>query len=225
MTRSLDQLVDHQVRRWHLEARRQRLRPRRPCVALSRMPGSGADEFGQRLAESLDYAFFGIEIVDRIARQTGKQQELIAGMDERVRSAIETMIDGLRNRPAPFSESDYVSRLVRVIATLGEGGSAVIVGRGSSYVLGPERALRVLVVAPREDRIERFAKRHDLPLAEAEARLAREDDARRQFIERSFRVDPDDASLYDLAVNTGSFGVGGCIELVREAIAQRWPES
>jgi len=225
LPRSLDQLVDHQVRRWHLEARRQRLRPRRPCVALSRMPGSGADEFGQQLADRIGYAFFGIEIVDRIARQSGKQQDLIAGMDERVRSAIESIIDGLRNRPAPFSESDYVSRLVRVIATLGEGGSAVIVGRGSAYVLGPERALRVLLVAPREDRIERFAKRHDLPLAEAEARLAREDAARRQFIERSYRVDPDDASLYDLAVNTGSFGIEGCIELVQEAIARRWPES
>lgn len=225
LPRSLDQLVDHQVRRWQLEARRQRLRPRRPCVALSRLPGSGADEFGQQLAERLDYAFFGIEIVDRIARQTGKQQELIAGMDERVRGAIESLIDGLRNRPAPFSESDYVSRLVRVIATLGEGGSAVIVGRGSAYVLGPERALRVLLVAPREDRIERLAKRHDLPLAEAEARLAREDAARRQFIERSFRVDPDDASLYDLAVNTGAFGIEGCIELVQAAIAQRWPEA
>ena len=189
------------------------------------MPGSGADEFGQLLAERLGYAFFGIEIVDRIARQTGKQQDLIAGMDERVRGGIESVIDGLRNRPAPFSESDYVSRLVRVIATLGEGGSAVIVGRGCSSILGPERALRVLVTAAREDRIERFAKRHDLPLAEAEARLTREDDARRQFIERSFRVDPDDASLYDLAVNTGTFGIEGCIELVREAIAQRWPES
>jgi cytidylate kinase len=225
LPRSLDQLVDHQVRRWQLEARRQRLRPRRPCVALSRMPGSGADEFGQQLAERLGYAYFGIEIVDRIARQTGKQQDLIAGMDERVRGAIESLIDGLRNRPTPFSESDYVRRVVRVIATLGEGGSAVIVGRGSTYVLGAERALRVLVVAPREDRIERFAKRHDLPLAEAEARLAREDDARRQFIARSFRVDPDDASLYDLAVNTGSFGTEGCIDLVQAAIAQRWPES
>jgi cytidylate kinase len=221
--RSLDQLVDHQIRRWQLEALRQQSRPRRPCVALSRLPGSGADEFGQRLAERLGYAFFGIEIVDRIARKAGIRQELVAGMDERVRSAVESVIDGLRNRPAPFSESDYVSRVVRVIATLGEGGSAVIVGRGAPYILGPDRALRVLVVAPREDRIERFAKRHDLPLAEAEARLEREVAARRQFVERSFRVDPDDASLYDLALNTGPFGIDGAVDVACEALAHRWP--
>jgi hypothetical protein len=58
--RSFDQLVDHQMRRWQVEAVRAQPRPRRPCVALSRLPGSGADEFGQRLAERLGYAFFGI---------------------------------------------------------------------------------------------------------------------------------------------------------------------
>jgi cytidylate kinase len=221
LPRSFDQLVDHQIRRWQVEAVRVQPRPRRTCVALSRLPGSGADEFGQRLAERLGYGFFGIEIVDRIARKAGIQHELVAGMDERVRGAIEALIDGLRGRPAPFSESDYVSRVVRVIATLGEGGSAVIVGRGAPYILGPDRALRVLVVAPREDRIERVAKRHDLPLAEAEARLEREVAARRAFIERSFRVDPDDSSLYDVAVNTGTFGIDGAVDLVCEALAKR----
>jgi len=142
-----------------------------------------------------------------------------------VRGAIEAVIDGLRNRPAPISEGDYVGRLVRVIATLGEGGSAVIVGRGSAYVLGPEHALRVLVVAPREERAERLAKRYDLPLAEAQARLEREDLGRRQFVQRSFRVDPDDASLYDLALNTGCFGIEGAVDLVEDLLARRWPES
>jgi cytidylate kinase len=222
--RSIDRLVDHQIRRWHVEAQRQQPRRPRPCVALSRLPGSGADEFGQRLAERLGYAFFDIELVDHIARDAGIQRELVANMDERVRGAVEAMLDGLRNRPALFSESDYVSRLVRVIATLGEGGSAVIVGRGSPYILGPDWALRVLVVAPRAERIERFAKEHDLAVAEAEAQLEREDSARRQFIERSFRVDPDDASLYDLVVNTGSFGIDGCVMLALDAFARRWPE-
>jgi cytidylate kinase len=223
--RSIDRIVEHQVRRWQLEARMQRLRPRRPCVAISRLPGSGADEFGRLLAERLGYAFFGVEIVDRIARLSGIQQELVAGMDERVRGAIEATIDGLRNRPAPFSEGDYVGRLVRLIATLGEGGSAVIVGRGSAHVLGPERALRVLVVAPREERIERLAKRYDLPRTEAHARLEREDANRRLFVRRSFRIDPDDATLYDLALNTGSFGIEGAVGLVQEVLARRWPES
>ena len=213
------------MKRWHLEARQQRLRPRRPCIALSRLPGSGADDLGRLLAERLGYAFCSIEIVDRIARLAGIQQELVAGMDERVRGGVEAVMDGLRNRPAPFNEGGYVGRLVRVIATLGEGGSAVIVGRGSPYVLGADRALRVLVVAPREERVERLAKRYSLPLDEARARLEREDESRRLFIQRSFRMDPDDASLYDLALNTGTIGIEGAADLIEEVLARRWPVS
>jgi cytidylate kinase len=221
--RSLDQLVDHRVRGWQLDARRTQPR-RRPCVALSRLPGSGADELGRRLAERLGYGFFDIELVDRIARDAGIQRELVAGMDERRRGKLEATLDGLTNRHARFGENAFLRRLVEVVATLGEGGSAVIVGRGSPYLLGPERALRVLVVAPRADRVERFAKRDDLALAAAESRLAREDAERRRFIARSFGVDPDDASLYDLAVNTSSLGIDGCLDLVQDALARRFPE-
>jgi cytidylate kinase len=138
-----------------------------------------------------------------------------------VRSATESLLDGLRNRHTPFGEGKYVSRLVRVIAMLGEGGGAVIVGRGSPYILGPERALRVLVVAPREERIERIAKRFDLSRAEAETRLASEERDRRAFLKRLFRVDPDDASLYDLAVNTASFDLDGCAALIEAVLARR----
>jgi cytidylate kinase len=219
--RSLDQLVDHQIRRWHLETASRGAEPRRRCIALSRLPGSGADEIGKRLAETLGYTLFGIEIVDHIARKAGIQRELVEGVDERVRGSLEAILDGLRGRSPRFSESEYVKRLVRVVSTLGEVGSAVIVGRGSPYVLGPERALRVLVTSPRSERIERLAKRLDLPFAEADSRLDREEAARRQFIERSFQVDPDDASLYDVAVNTGTLGVDGAIALILAAFQGR----
>lgn len=216
--RSLDQLVDHQIRRWHLETARRGAEPRKRCIALSRHPGSGAWELGQRLAETLGYTFFGIEIVDRIARKAGIQRELVEGVDERVRGPLEAILDGLRGRSPRFSESEYVKRLERVVWTLGEVGSAVIVGRGSPYILGAERALRVLVTAPRTERVERLAKRLDLPFSEAESRLDREEEARRQFIQRSFQVDPDDAGLYDLAVNTGTLGIDGAAALIRSLL-------
>lgn len=216
--RSLDQLVDHQIRRWHLETARRVTEPRRRCIALSRLPGAGAGELAHRLADTLGYALFGIEIVDHIARKAGIQRELVAGLDERVRGSLEAILDGLRGSSPRFSESDYVSRLVRVVSTLGEAGSAVIVGRGSPYVLGPGRALRVLVTAPLEERIERLSKRHDLPYAEAASRLEREEAARRHFVTRSFHVDPDDPSLYDLAVNTGTLGLDAAASLIRSAL-------
>ncbi len=221
--RSLGELVDYQVRRYLLEEAARKSVVRLPCVALSRLPGSGADELGAELARRLGYGFFGIEIVDHIARESGVQSDLVEGLDERVRGAIETLVDGLRNRVAPFGEADYAQQLVRVIATLGERGGAVIVGRGSPHLLGPERALRVLVVAPRAARCERIAKRESLTPEAASARLEHEEAARRSFLSRQFRVDPSDASLYDLAVNTDALGIDGAIALIERALALRFP--
>src|SRR5262245_66679043 len=114
--RSLDRLADHQVRRWHVDAQRQVARPRRPCVVLSRLPGSGASELGHLLAERLGYAFFDIEIVDHIARNAGIQRELVSNVDERVRSATESLLDGLRNRHTPRSEERRVGKKGRSTA-------------------------------------------------------------------------------------------------------------
>ena len=110
------------------------------------------------------------------------------------------MVDAFRE--GAFVESDYLRHLVRTVRSIGEAGGAVLLGRGAPYILPRERTLRVLVVAPKEARIESLAKARDLSPAEAAVELAREDDERRRFLGYHFRVDPDDPTAYDLCVNT-----------------------
>ena len=94
---------------------------------------------------------------------------------------------------------------------------AVILGRGAPFVLGPDKALRVLVVAPAEWRAEKLAKRQGLSPAEATRRLEREDQQRCDFVAQ-FGVDPNDPSLYDLVVNTHSLGHDAAVTLVIDAL-------
>jgi cytidylate kinase len=173
----------------------------------------------QSVAEKLDYGFFGIEIVDRIARERGIDRRLVAELDERVRSTIDRyVLDSFRQRP--FTESHYLRSVVRTIVTLGERGMAVVLGRGAPFVLGPEKALRVLVVAPAEARRARLAKREGLSDSEAEQRLEREDQQRREFLAQ-FGVDPDDPALYDLVVNTETLGPDAALTVVIHALRTR----
>lgn len=221
--RSLEEIVNHQIRRWELEPKRGLGRVIAPTVALSRLPGSAAAELGQSVADRLDFGFFGIEIVDMIARETGTQRELVAGLDEHVRSTIERfVVDATKGRT--YDEAAYHRQLVRTVATLGERGLSVVLGRGSAFLLRPERTLRVLVVAPREDRVERLAKRLDLSPEAASARLEREDADRLRFNRHHFHVDADDPSLFDLVVNTGALSVGLATELVVEAALGKFPQ-
>lgn len=211
--RSLQALVDEHVARWEL-ARRREQRPA-PCVALSRLPGSGGEEFGHLLAERLGYGFFGIEIVDRIAREQHIPRELVAGLDEHVRTMIDRYVfDAMRR----FTEDDYLRQVVRTLTTIAEQGGAVLLGRGATCILPPERTLRVLVVAPRTLRLERIAKSHHQSAQEAEATLTQQEEARRAFYAHHFGSDPDEAGGYDLVVNTGTLGMEPSVHLAAEAL-------
>src|SRR3990172_4453926 len=121
-----------------------------------------------------------------------------------------------------FTESDYLRHLVRVITTLGERGSAVIIGRGSPFLLPPGRALRVLVVAPRAMRLENVAKRRSLPAGDAEAALEAEDAARLAFHRHHFARNPDDAVHYDLTLNLGMLPMDAACGLLVRALEARF---
>jgi len=161
MVRSVEELADREMRRWELSRRSASHETPNPCIAISRYPGTGAAALGQRVAESLHYGFFGLELVDWIARRTGFSRELIAGVDERIRNTIDRSVADTFRRER-FTESDYLHQVVSTITTLGERGGAVILGRGAAFILPPELALRVCVRAPREQRMERLAKQKAL---------------------------------------------------------------
>lgn len=214
--------IERQIRRWELLQRAARPAPAKPCVALSRLPSSGGAELGHRVAEKLDFGFFGIEIVDQIARERGIHRRLLDGLDEHVRNVIDRyVVDAFRT--GLVTESDYLRHIVHTITTLGERGSAVILGRGAPFILQAKRTLRVLVVAPTRARIARLSAERRVSEDEAAHLLERADADRREFLSRDFGVEPDDPALYDLVVNTETLGMDGASGLVVEAFGRRFP--
>jgi cytidylate kinase len=214
-------LADRQARRWDLQHRAGEAPQPKPCVAISRQPGAGGAEVGRRAAEALDYGFFGRETVDEIGRGLGLDDWLMGGLDEHVRNAIDRFVlDFFSHRR--FTESDYLRHVTRAIATLGRRGSAVIVGRGAPFILPPEEALRVLLVAPRPARIERYASVKEVSAEQAEHMLARAEEQRGEFLQVQFGVRLDDPSLFDLVVNTARFGFDGSASLIVEALRSRF---
>jgi cytidylate kinase len=220
MVRGVEALIERQVRRWELTQTAPR--PGVRCVAVSRMPGAGGGELARRLAERLDYGLFDRGLVDAVAAQAGVQARLVEGLDERVRSLIERLVtDAFRT--GAFVESDYLREVVRTIRTVAERGNAVILGRGAAQILSPQQALRVRVVAPRAARIERRAKARGVGVEDAARQIDGEDAERRQFVHHHFGIDPDDACLYDLVLNTGTLAMETAVELAAEALRRQFP--
>lgn len=224
MSQNTEALVNHQIRRWELSQRSLASEPPLPCVVLSRPLGAGAAELGRRVAEMLGFPFFDREIVEWIGRRTGHRERLIAGVDAQIRSAIDRFVtDGFTRER--FTESDYLRQLVRIMAALSERGGAVILGRGAQFILPPARMLRVLVVAPRPERVERIRKRQSISAPEAEEVVRQADASRREFLRCHFHREPDDPLDYDLCVNTSSVTLGAAARLLVAAYHERFPEA
>lgn len=219
---NLGWLIERQVRRWSLQHPVALAESPSPCVALSRLRGSGGVEIGRRVAEWLDYGFFDKEIVDWIAREEGIQRQLVEGLDERIRNSVERYVtDTFQNRA--FTESDYLRDVVRIVALLGRRGMAVIAGRGAPFILPVERALRVLVIAPLPLRAERLAEAEGIPVERALELLRREDAEREVFYRSQFGVEQSDPLLYDLVVNTDTLSAEAGARLVVDALRSRFP--
>jgi cytidylate kinase len=192
-----------------------------PCIALSRSPGSGAADLGHDVADRLGFGFFGKEILERIARDEGLPREFLEALDEHVRSGIDRfVVDAFR--AGTYRESDLLRALVRTVRSIGEAGGAVLLGRGAHYILAPERTLRVLVVAPAQARLKRFAESRGLDLKEAEREMARQDEERKRFLSYQFGVEPYDPEYFDLAINTMSFSREAACNLVVSAYRARF---
>jgi cytidylate kinase len=222
LPKTVQSLIERQIQRSEVLRRAAAGAGPAPCIALSRQSGCGGSELGGRLAKRLGYELYGRELVDAVASEAQVQKRLVEALDEHVRGAIERFAtDAFKD--ARFRESDYARSLVRTIAGIGEHGGAVVVGRGAALILRPERTLRVLLVAPRDMRIERLMSDHGLDRAAAEKRLERQDRDRHEFVEHHFHAGSDDPGLQDLSLNVGSLGVDGCEELILRAFEQRFP--
>ena len=194
------------------------------CVALSHVPGAAAEAVGRLVARRLGYAFFDREIVEAIAHDSGTQRRMVAALDEHVRGVIDRyLLDAFRGRG--FAEDDYLKGVLRVVGLLGQRGRAVVLGRGAAAILTPRQALRVLVVAPREVRIDRLAREGGLDRDAAAERLDRQEADRAEFLRHHFGVRQEDPTRYELVVNTGSLSLELAAELVVEGLRGQFPEA
>jgi hypothetical protein len=205
--RATQRIVEEQVRRWQLEAKALRDLSRKaaepwPLVTISREFGSLGAAMGQLAAEKLGFSFWDQEIVHAVVEHTGAQETLLRSLDERTRNAIEDVVSENLGG-AVGTTAQYVRHATRVVRAIERHGGAVIIGRGSYFILAPEAALRVRVICPEPLRIQRIAERERIARREAPRRVRQMERQRRAFNKRYFGREVGDPHYYDVVVNTG----------------------
>jgi cytidylate kinase len=222
MPTGIHRIIDHQMRKWELEASARRDAPQasaaeaplvHPCITIARQVGSGGGKVAHGIAAALGWPLCDREILDTIALEGRIRSQILELLDERDRSALQIWVEGiLRGRLA--DKEDYLRALVHAVGSVAAHGPAVFVGRGANFILGPGRGLHLRVMAPVEGRVARLRETRGLADAEARTLVERTDADRAAFIRRHFHREIDDPLAYDLVCNTAATSPARCVEAV-----------
>jgi cytidylate kinase len=186
-------------------------------IAISRQVGAGGTSIATEVGTRLGWPVYDHALVERIAQEMHLRTKLIESVDERHTSWLTDCAESFSQSPL-VSASAYVRHLIQTILSLGAHGSCVIVGRGAAQILSPVTALRVCVVANREDRILGLSRELGISRDEADYRLDTIERERIRFVKDHFHKDPRDPQHFDLLLNSSCFSYGECADLIVEGL-------
>ena len=217
-TRSIEQMIEEQVRRWQIMRKEEKKEEERiSVVTFSRERGSGGDILAERLAEKLGYELFHQEVLHNMAESARVSVQFLETLDEKGVSVLDEWISSLVDRRHLWPDR-YLQHLMKIIGTIGNHGKAIIIGRGSNFVLPPDKRLSIRVIAPMEERIRNVSKELDITVEEAKQRVIKTESDRKAFIKKYFNADIADIFNYDLIINTENLSIDDAINIINGAL-------
>jgi cytidylate kinase len=222
MSRSLDQIVKEQIAKWNqqqIEHKKKSGAPLRPCITISRDPGSGGTKVARRLAEKLNMDVVGKKIIQQIAERADISEKVIATLDEKEVRLRDSWLESLFHTRHIWPD-EYLQYLTKVVCTIGRHGNTIIIGRGGQFLLPPEETFRVRLFAAREIRIENVMRDSETDYESAKRYVFTTEADRNAFHCKHFGANWKDSAYYDLIVNTGSLGSEGAVSVIQSAFAE-----
>lgn len=194
-------------------------RLRRPVITVSRTLASRGDEIAHALAERLGVDCYDREILEGIAAEAGVSSSLLEKLTESldaVDSWVYSAVFGKR-----VTRTEYLKFVTSMIRGLYHTGG-VIIGRGGHVILAGRDILRVRIVGSLEVCASRLSEQEGISYTEAKSRLEESITRREKFMWEVFRSRYDDATAFDLVINTDGFRHdSGVVDIIVTALQSR----
>ncbi len=200
-------------------------------ITIARTIGAQGEDIGQIVAKQLGFRYADDEIINEAAARAGVSREAVERVEHR-QSMITRILETMGQVPlepqvyygqalaaVPIAASISYDELIRdVIVETANSGNVVIVAHGAGMCLaGNQGVLRVFVTAPAKMRAERIAKFGAVDAKRADKAVADSDKDREDFLKRFYDVAHEQATHYDLVLNTENFAPEKAAELVLAA--------
>jgi cytidylate kinase len=181
-------------------------------ITISRQFGAGGITLGELVSKKLGYRFFDNEIIQMVAKKAKVSTNWVESMEKEAGGKIQRFISGMVSKRLVdrildidhgyIDEEIYVDLLREIIDKIAAEGNAVILGRGSQYILkDAEDTFHVLLVADKDYRIRFIEEKYRLKPKQAIQMVNNEDKRRINLYQKFGRLDYDSTAHYHLILN------------------------
>jgi cytidylate kinase len=162
------------------------------------------------VAERLGYELIDGETIMEASKEYGLSVEAIEQADEKPPHFVDTL-DSKQFLDLHLIELIILEKALK--------GNVVIYGRGGQDLLKDiNSVLRTRIIAPFEDRVERWAEREWLDPDRARYLVRKSDQQRAGFIKYYFDRDWDDPVHYDLTINTQRLSEEMAVQMICDCV-------
>ncbi|GAC1385205.1 MAG: hypothetical protein NVS4B7_08500 [Ktedonobacteraceae bacterium] len=209
--------------------------PDRVVVTIARQFGSGGSDIGHLVAQASEMNYVDQEIIDEVARRLGVDVQQATRRDEQTAGTVGHILEAIQSsnpftvnygtlfgqemRSAQSKDLAYLRLTQKVVLEVATEGNAVIIGRGSQFLLhNAPRTLHIYVFAPLPYRIANVMKHFQLDHIQAEALIERRDYEYDMYLRHHYGNDGHQPSLYHLLINTSLFSFDLAAHLIKQAL-------
>jgi len=180
-------------------------------ITISREFGSGGRTIGKEAAAKLDVPCYDQELIEKLAEESGFAPAYIREQGEY--APYSGWLNALAGRTNGLTNQDQLWVLQRkIILELAEKGPCIIVGRCADFILRETAdCLKVFIHADMKKRAERIVNIYGERTETPEKRLRDKDKRRASYYQFYTDMAWGDARHYDLALDSGSLGIGRCV--------------
>lgn len=192
-------------------------------ITIARQYGSGGRTVGEMLAKKLGISYYDKEIIRMASDESGIDLKLFGKVEEgsSVKASLFNRTGLYKGDLIPPNSKEFISDenlfnyQAKVIRDLAEKEPFVVIGRCVNYVLKDRpNTLRVFVHAPWEFRVEQSMAKISGTREEVEKFLLKDDKRKQDYYRRFAGGVWNDATNYDLCLNSGKLGFDKCVEAI-----------
>jgi len=179
-------------------------------ITISREMGSGGIPIAHKVAEKLGYLLIDGETITEAAEAYGLSPEAVEQADEKPPHFVDTLDS------KQFLDLHLIELIILEAALK---GNVVIYGRGGQDLLQEiSSVLRTRIIAPFEDRVERWSEREWLDPDRARYLVRKSDQQRAGFIKYYFDRDWENSVHYDLTINTQRLSEEMAVQVICDSV-------